>query len=209
MKILYQDKALCVCVKPVGALSTDEAGGVPSLARKALKGGNVWTVHRLDRVVGGVMVLARNPKTAKALSEQISRREFGKTYLAVVHGSLDEEEGRWVDHLHREKAERKSYLVPADTPLSQEAILRYRVLARGADMTLARVTLETGRTHQIRAQFSGHGFPLVGDKKYGSPEERCLPALWSYELTFPHPVTGQTLTFTQAPPKAWPWTALR
>lgn len=209
MKILYQDKALCVCVKPVGALSTDVPGGVPSLARKALKGGNVWTVHRLDQVVGGVMVLARNPKTAKALSEQISRREFGKTYLAVVHGGLDEEEGRWVDYLHREKAERKSYLVPADTPQSQEAILRYRVLARGADMTLVRVTLETGRTHQIRAQFSGHGFPLVGDKKYGSPEERCSPALWSYELTFTHPTTGQNLTFTQAPPKAWPWTALR
>lgn len=224
-------------MKPIGVVSTDEAGGVPSLARKALKGGNVWTVHRLDQVVGGVMVLARNPRAARVLSDQIQQRSFEKTYLAVVHGQ-PESRGRWVDGLWRNPAERRSYLVktggePGTNPgwdgggvqgsmgasggkpgvkpgevRVQEAILDYEVVGRGENMSLVKIQLEMGRTHQIRAQFSGHGFPLVGDKKYGSGEERCTPSLWSYEIGFVHPVSGKRMKFRQRPPKQWPWTAL-
>lgn len=214
MKLLYQDKSLCVCVKPIGVVSTDLPGGVPALARKALKGGSVWTVHRLDQVVGGVMVLARNPSAAKALSAQMTQGSFGKIYLAVVQGSLPEDRGRWCDRLWRSKEERKSYVLPADDPRpSQEAVLDYEVLARLETQagqgfaSLVRVTLQTGRTHQIRAQFAGHGHPLVGDFKYGAAHaEGMTPALWSHALSFRHPATQKPMTFTLPPPKAWPWT---
>lgn len=206
MKILYEDKALCVCVKPVGVQSTDVPGGVPSLARKALKGGGVWTVHRLDQVVGGVMVLARNPKTAKMLSEQIEKHEFQKIYLAICHDELTETEGEWVDFLWRDRQQRRSYVVAeGEKEGSQEAVLSYRVLEGKEGMTLAQVSLKTGRTHQIRAQFSGHGHPLVGDWKYGSPLEGSTPALWSASIGFTHPVTGEKMTFTQLPPRQGAW----
>lgn len=206
MKVLYHDKYICVCLKPAGVLSTDEPGGMPSLVRKAMKGGDARTVHRLDRVVGGVMVLARTPKAASELSCQIREDAFGKTYLAVVHGSLPEEEGSWTDLLLRNLPERKSYLVTEPQKGAQEARLRYRVLGCREDLSLVRVTLLTGRTHQIRAQFSGRGYPLVGDKKYGDPSETCEIALWSHELTFLHPQSGKLLNFSHRPPAEYPWT---
>lgn len=210
MEILYHDKHICVCIKPAGVLSTDEEGGMPTLVRKALKGGDARTVHRLDRVVGGVMVLARTPNAASELSRQIRENQFGKTYLAVVHGSLPDEEGQWTDLLLRNLPERKTYIVSEPQKGAQEARLDYRVLGRTADMTLARITLHTGRTHQIRAQFSGRGFPLVGDKKYGISEETdCEIALWSNSITFTHPSTGKKMNFTRRPPTQYPWTLFR
>ena len=207
MKILYHDKALCVCIKPVGVVSTDEPGGVPSLARKALKGGDVWTVHRLDQVVGGLMVLARTPKAASELSEQIRKQTFGKTYLAVVHGRLLEDSGSWTDLLLRNPQERKTYIVQQMDKGVQEARLDYRVLGRTADLSLVQIALQTGRTHQIRAQFSGRGFPLVGDRKYGILTDDCDIALWSHALSFAHPTTAKLMEFVQLPPRQWPWTA--
>lgn len=210
MEILYHDKHICVCIKPAGVLSTDEEGGMPTLVRKALKGGDARTVHRLDRVVGGVMVLARTPNAASELSRQIRENQFGKTYLAVVHGSLPDKEGQWTDLLLRNLPERKTYIVSEPQKGAQEARLDYRVLGRTADMTLVRITLHTGRTHQIRAQFSGRGFPLVGDKKYGISEETdCEIALWSNSITFTHPSTGKKMNFTRRPPAQYPWTLFR
>lgn len=205
MKLIYQDKALCVCVKPVGVLSTDEPGGVPSLARKALKGGDIWTVHRLDQVVGGVMALARNPKTAGALSEQIRQGRFEKAYLAVIRGCPEEPQGSWIDLLARDPKERKTYIVQQPGKDVREARLDYRVLERSEELSLVYIVLHTGRTHQIRAQFSGHGYPLVGDKKYGLGEEECQAALWSYRLAFIHPGTQAPMEFTCLPPRQWPW----
>lgn len=189
----------------MGVLSTDEPGGVPALARKALKGGNVWTVHRLDQVVGGVMALARNPKTAAALSEQIRQGRFEKAYLAVIHGCPPQERGSWTDLLIRDPKERKTYLTQQPEKGAQEARLDYRVLAREQELSLVYIVLHTGRTHQIRAQFSGHGFPLVGDKKYGLGEDPGDIALWSYRLAFVHPATAQPMEFTHLPPRQWPW----
>jgi len=205
VNILYQDPTLCVCVKPAGVLSTDEPGGMPSLVRETLGGGCVRTVHRLDRVVGGLMVLARSPQAASALSEQVRDRRFGKVYLAVIHGAPDQDEGTFTDLLLRDPAERKTYIVHHLEKGVQEAVLDYRVLGRAGGLSLARIVLQTGRTHQIRAQFSGRGLPLVGDRKYSTLDDGCGTALWSYELSFVHPDSGKPLTFRCPPPAQAPW----
>ena len=152
MELIYCDETLLVCVKPAGVLSTDEPGGVPELARLELgdEKTQVRTVHRLDRVVSGLMVLARTAAAASELSRQIRENEFEKAYLAVVHGHPVEKEGTMVDLLQRCKQERKTYVVTQMDKGVQEAILDYRVLAENADLSKVYITLRTGRTHQIR-----------------------------------------------------------
>jgi len=207
MDIIYQDKDILVCVKPAGVLSTDEPGGLPELVREALgdPNANVRTVHRLDRTVSGLMVLARRSKAASELSRQIREGEFGKEYMAVVHGYLQEDHGELRDLLLRNKQERKTYIVTEPGKDVQEAVLEYRVLNRTEDLTRVRIQLHTGRTHQIRAQFSGQGWPLVGDRKYSTLEDDCEIALWSYRLTFKHPYSGKTMEFVLEPPARYPW----
>lgn len=209
MDIIYQDKDILVCVKPAGVLSTDEPGGLPELVREALgdPGANVRTVHRLDRTVSGLMVLARRSKAASELSRQIRDGEFGKEYMAVCHGTLQDDHGEFRDLLLRNKQERKTYIVTEPGKDVQEAILEYWVLNRAEDMTRVRIRLHTGRTHQIRAQFSGRGLPLVGDKKYGIPEDDCRIALWSCRLTFQHPYSGKPMEFQLDPPELYPWSS--
>lgn len=209
MDIIYQDKDILVCVKPAGVLSTDEPGGLPELVREALgdPGANVRTVHRLDRTVSGLMVLARRSKAASELSRQIRDGEFGKEYMAVCHGTLQDDHGEFRDLLLRNKQERKTYIVAEPGKDVQEALLEYWVLNRAEDMTRVRIRLHTGRTHQIRAQFSGRGLPLVGDKKYGIPEDDCRIALWSCRLTFQHPYSGKPMEFQLDPPELYPWSS--
>lgn len=207
MELIYQDKDIVVCVKPARVLSTDEPGGVPELVRQALgnEKADVRTVHRLDRVVSGLMVLARNATAASELSRQIREGEFHKEYLAVVHGQT-ENRATLQDLLLRNKQERKTYIVTEPAKGVQEAILHYQTLNRTDDLSRVRIQLETGRTHQIRAQFSGRGWPLVGDRKYSLLEDECEIALWSYRLAFTHPKTGEKLEFTLEPPQVYPWT---
>lgn len=208
MKILLCDNSILVCEKPAGVLSTDEPGGMPELARAALGDpkADVRTVHRLDRVVGGLMLLARSKAAASALGQQVMDRRFEKEYLAVVHGAPEAPTGILRDLLRRDKAERKTYVTGAPGKDVQEAVLDYTVLGRAAGLSLLRITLRTGRTHQIRCQFSSRGLPLVGDRKYGLPEDDCPIALWSYRLAFDHPDTGARVTLCQNPPMCWPWT---
>lgn len=207
MEIIYQDKDIVVCIKPAGVLSTDEPGGVPDLVRVAIGDINVRTVHRLDQTVSGLMVLARRSKAASELSRQIREGQFEKEYLAVIHGDPGEDSGTYRDLLLRDKQERKTYIVQESGKDVQEAVLDYRVINRNEDMTRVRIRLHTGRTHQIRAQFSGRGLPLVGDKKYGVPEDDCNIALWSYRLAFLHPYSGKPMEFTMEPPKIYPWSS--
>lgn len=206
MQIIYQDKDILVCVKPPRVLSTDELGGLPDLVREALgdPNANVRTVHRLDRTVSGLMVLARRSKAAAELSRQIREGEFQKEYLAVIHG-IPEEDGELHDLLLRNKQERKTYIVSEMRKDVQEALLSYQVLNRTADLSRVRIQLHTGRTHQIRVQFSGRGWPLVGDRKYGIPDSAEEIALWSYRLAFKHPYSGKAMEFILEPPSDYPW----
>ncbi len=205
MELIYSDRDIVVCVKPPRVLSTDEPGGMPELLRQALNTEDVRTVHRLDRVVSGLMVLARSADAASELSRQIRQQTFQKEYLAVIHGHPEADEGTLRDLLLRNKQERKTYVVAESAKGVQEAILSYQVQRKTADLTRVRIQLQTGRTHQIRAQFSARGLPLVGDRKYSLLESDCEIALWSYRLAFSHPITGAPMEFTLEPPEIYPW----
>lgn len=208
MKVIYEDDSIIVVVKEPGMLSTDEPGGVPEAVRKYLKDENasVRTVHRLDRVVGGLMVLARTARSASALSADIRENRFEKEYLAVLHGTPSEPAGRLRDLLARDPAERKTYVTDQPGKDAREAILDYCVLAEAEDCTLVRIHLLTGRTHQIRAQFSSRSLPLWGDRKYSTLADDGPIALWSCMLSFQHPRTRKQLHFELQPPKIEPWT---
>jgi len=207
MEIVYLDSDIVVCVKPARVLSTDEPGGLPELLREALGDprGDIRTVHRLDRVVSGLMVLARNAKAASELSRQIREGEFEKEYLAVVHG-LPEKNGTLRDLLGRDKARRMTFVADAPAKGVQEAVLHYQRLSTKEELSKVRIQLETGRTHQIRVQFSSRGFPLVGERKYAVVDDPCEIALWSYRLGFIHPGTGKAIEFIHEPPEDYPWT---
>ena len=206
MTIVYQDGAILVCLKPAGILSTDEPGGLPELLRRELgeEKADIRTVHRLDRVVGGLMVLARSPESASELSRQIREERFEKEYLAVVHGDPGES-GRWRDLMFRDKARKMSFVTEIPDKGVQEAILRYKRLGQSGDLSLVRIRLETGRTHQIRCQFAAHGFPLAGERKYSTREDPWPLALWSCRLAFVHPESGKRMEFAHFPPETEPW----
>ena len=208
LKILYMDRDILVCIKPARVLSTDEPGGLPSLVRTALgdEKADVRTVHRLDRVVSGVMVLARNPKAASELSRQIRDDAFEKEYLAVVHGKPEQNSGTLRDLLYRDKARKMTMVATEPAKGVQEALLDYEVQNSVSDMTRVRVLLRTGRTHQIRVQFASRGMPLVGERKYCTLDDPCEIALWSHRIAFTHPGTGERVEFTQEPPDCYPWT---
>ncbi len=199
MDILYQDNRIVVCLKPPGVLSTDEPGGMPELLRAALGTPCIRTVHRLDAAVGGVMVFARSRRAAAILSQQIREHRFRKEYLAVVHGTLPAE-GHLQDFLLRDTHAGLTRTAPAETPGAKEARLFYRSLAHTDGKTLVRIALETGRTHQIRVQFSVRGHALLGDRKYGAGEPGGI-ALWSFRLSFFHPESGAKMEFSAIPAK--------
>jgi 23S rRNA pseudouridine1911/1915/1917 synthase len=206
MEIVYLDSDILVCVKPARVLSTDEPGGLPDLLREALgePNGDIRTVHRLDRVVSGLMVLARNAKAASELSRQIRENEFEKEYMAVVHGA-PEEAGTLRDLLGRDKARKMTFVAQEPAKGIQEAVLHYQRHACADGLSKVRIQLETGRTHQIRVQFSSRGFPLVGERKYAQIDDPCEIALWSYRLSFTHPATGKKVEFIHEPPETYPW----
>lgn len=206
IEILYADKDIAVCIKPARVLSTDEPGGMPELVRQALGTEDVRTVHRLDRVVSGLMVLARSAEAASALSRQIREDVFEKEYQAVLYGEPEQKQGRLEDLLARDKARKMTMVVPEMAKGVQYAALRYHVLASNHRLTKVQIQLETGRTHQIRVQFASRGMPLVGERKYSTLDDPCEIALWSYRLGFYHPTTGEKMEFVREPPRVFPWT---
>lgn len=206
MDVIFHDNSIAVCVKPPRVLSTDEPGGMPELVRAAL-GGDARTVHRIDRAVGGLMVFARTAAAASELSRQVRDGELDKEYLAVVHGDTAQKD-TLVDLLWRDKARKMTFVADAPGKGVQEARLEYTTLERRDGMSLVRVHLITGRTHQIRCQFASRAFPLVGDRKYGTlTDGECEIALWSHSLALTHPQTGERVSFQAPPPNAWPWSA--
>ncbi|MCI9465863.1 MAG: RluA family pseudouridine synthase [Ruminiclostridium sp.] len=210
LDILYQDDALVVCVKPFRVLSTDEPGGMPDLIREALgqPHAKVRAVHRLDQVVGGLMVYGLSAHAASELSRQIRENRFVKEYQAVIHWRPREDQGTFRDLLGRNEKTRKTYVTQTPAKGVQEAVLHYQLLDNRQGFSLVQIQLETGRTHQIRAQFSARGLPLAGDRKYSrypDPKDWQI-ALWSNHLSFTHPETGEAMDFRLPPPETEPWT---
>ena len=179
MEILYSDKALAVCVKPVG-LDSEQA--VPAALIQVL-GGEIFPIHRLDKNVGGVMVYARTRQAAAALSRAIQEGSMVKEYVALVHGTPPET-GDWEDLLFKDSAKNKVFVVKKERKGVKKARLEYRVLTSGPD-SLVGIRLHTGRSHQIRVQFASRGYPLAGDHKYGARDDIPAPMLFSYRVSFP------------------------
>lgn len=199
MEILYEDRAIVVAKKPRGVLSEgSDPGGMPALLAEAV-GGRILTVHRLDRETAGVMVFARDGRTAGLLSATMQAGKFRKEYAAVVHGAPTPPEGEMRDLLFRDASRGKSFIVTRPRRGVREAVLSYRTLATVGEenerLSLVAVTLGTGRTHQIRVQFSGRAMPLYGDGRYGG-RERAPLGLFARCLAFPHPEGGRPLSFS-------------
>lgn len=212
LTILREDAHLCAAVKPVGVLSEDgqQGASMPELLRQHYRalGQNEYiaTVHRLDKIVGGVMLFSRRKDVTGRLTAAIREKQVVKEYLAVLRGRPALPEDTLTDLLFHDAGHNKSYVVSRMRKGVREASLSYVTLAQAGELTLVRVTLHTGRTHQIRVQFSHRGLPLLGDIRYGSRDERCTAALWSYHMALRHPVTGKALDVTCPPPRSYPWT---
>lgn len=202
VSILYKDGHIVLCIKPVGVTSED--GGMPELLKEAL-GGEIYCVHRLDMAVGGLMVYARTKNAAAKLSALIAERKLEKQYLAVVQGCPSDNTGTMRDLLYKDKIKNKSYVVSRMRKGVKKAELDYETLESKNALSLVRIKLKTGRSHQIRVQFSSRGMPLAGDVKYGSKYRDVPIALWSESLSFPHPATGKTISMTAPPPAISPW----
>lgn len=179
MEIIYSDKDFAVCVKPVGL---DSEAEVPAALKEAL-GGDIFPIHRLDKNVGGLMVYARTKPAAAALSRSVQEGSMVKEYVALVHGTPPES-GDWEDLLWKDSKRNKVFAVKRMRGGVKQARLEFKRLTQG-ETSLVRIRLHTGRSHQIRVQFSSRGFPLVGDHKYGSRDETPAPMLFSCCLTFP------------------------
>ena len=191
MRLLYSDGDIAVCVKPVGLDSEKE---VPARLAELL-GGEVFTLHRLDKNVGGVMVYARNKAAAARLSKAIQDGSMVKEYVAMVHGTPPES-GDWEDLLFKDSRKNKVFVVKKQRAGVKAARLEFKRLTAG-ERSLVAIRLHTGRSHQIRVQFSSRGFPLVGDHKYGSRAQETAPMLFSCRITFPH--KGRTVSFEAYP----------
>lgn len=191
MDILYSDRDIAVCIKPVGL---DSEHQVPEALMAAL-GGQIFPIHRLDMNVGGVMVYARTKQAAAQLSRAVQEGTMVKEYVAQVHGTPPEN-GDWQDLLFKDSTKNKVFVVKKERKGVKKARLEFQRLSEG-ESSLVRIRLHTGRSHQIRVQFASRGFPLVGDRKYGGRDEATAPMLFSCCLTFPH--KGKTLRFEQLP----------
>jgi 23S rRNA pseudouridine1911/1915/1917 synthase len=215
MQIIFEDNHILVVVKPIGIPVQEDQSGESDFLNiikeyrrvHENKPGNVFVglVHRLDRMVGGIMIFAKTSKAASRLSEQIRLQKLTKTYLAIVEDP-NLPGGELKDWLVKDSNTNTSRVVQTKANDAKEAILRYQVLERKEDLSLLHIHLITGRSHQIRVQFSSRSWPLLGDHRYGKPNTiQKSPALWSHSLTIEHPTTKETLTFYAPHPNGDYW----
>lgn len=211
IKILYEDNHLLVVVKPVNIPVQSDISGDDNLLdmlkqyikEKYQKNGNVYLglVHRLDRPVGGVMVFAKTSKAASRLSNQVRNHDLKKEYHAVIVGNINSK-GNFIDRLLKDNKNNKVSV----NQEGKEARLSYKKISFKDNLSLVKINLETGRSHQIRVQFSHHGYPLYGDQKYNMMAKTGEQiALWATKLTFNHPVTKEEISFTCDYPNKYPW----
>jgi 23S rRNA pseudouridine1911/1915/1917 synthase len=213
--ILYEDNHLLVLSKPAGLPTMGAPGGVPTLLglakdyikQKHHKPGNVYlgVMSRLDAPVTGVVLLARTSKAAARLTEQFRTHAVEKTYWALVEGALRPASGALTNWLAEDERHRRMQVVDEARAGAKRARLAYRQLSSAGGKSLLEVVLETGRKHQIRLQLAHHGYPILGDRKYGS--RTSFPAgiaLHSRRLVVAHPVRGDALVFEAPLPKSWP-----
>lgn len=211
IKIIYEDNHLLVVEKPINIpVQADDSKDLDFLTMlknyikiRDKKPGNVYLglVHRLDRPVGGVMVFAKTSKCASRLSEQIRNNNFKKTYFAIVENRV-EDEGKFIDKLLKDT---KKNIVKVDEK-GKLSSLTYKLIDYKNNLSLVKIDLETGRSHQIRVQFSTHGNPLYGDQKYNiNAKVGEQIALFSNSITFNHPITKENLTFSLDLPNRKPW----
>ena len=218
LNILYEDNHLVVAVKPQNIPSqADESKDMDmlSLVKMYVKGkynkkgeAFIGLVHRLDRPTGGIMVFARNSKSASRLSEQIKNNEMKKTYYCVCNNMQKDKEGVLVNYLKKDEKENIVKIVPLSETGAKKAELSYKVLQTKDNLALCQVNLITGRSHQIRVQFAGINCPLVGDNKYGKTTNAVSNnlGLWAGRIEFYHPVTKQKMTFACPPDlEKMPW----
>lgn len=191
MEILFSDRDIVLCVKPVGL---DSEIQMPAALKETL-GGEIFPVHRLDKNVGGVMIFARTQAAAASLSKAIQEGNLIKEYVALVHGNPPEN-GDWEDLLWKDSRKNKVFVVKRMRGGVKKARLEFTRLTSGEE-SLVCVRLHTGRSHQIRVQFASRGYPLVGDHKYGARDNAPAPMLYSCKLTFPH--RGKLLEFEKLP----------
>ena len=210
-EIIYEDEYLIAVIKPYGISVSGSENSLEHLIKKYVGTDSyVAMVHRLDAVVGGLMVFAKTPESAASLSKQIVNFEMKKEYFVIVQGLPEEKEGELRDFLFKDSKKGKSFVVKRARKGVKEAVLDYKTLASftdelNRDISLLRVKLKTGRTHQIRVQFSSRKHPVVGDGKYGSNINCDYIALWSCALSFRHPNSGAEMKFSVNPPELKPW----
>ncbi len=210
--IVFENDSIIVADKPQGVLSQASEGKGESilslLKDKAVKGGELYAVHRLDRETSGLMVIAKTSEAAAELSKQITQSRLIKHYLAVVEGTPTESKGEYRDLLYYDRTANKSFVVKRQRNGVREAALEYSVLASktvdNRTFSLVKVKLLTGRTHQVRVQFASRGMPLWGDGKYGSSVKGSL-GLFSSEISFAMPVTHKGYTAQLPMPTGEPW----
>lgn len=212
INIIYEDNHLLVVEKPVNIpVQEDSSKDIDMITllkdyRKIHenKKGDAYLglVHRLDRPVGGVMVFAKTSKAASRLSEQVRNNTIHKTYIAVVEGTLPSK-GKFEDYLVKDSKENKSYVTTKDK--GKYSSLEYEVLKEKDNLSLVKINLITGRSHQIRVQFSSRNHPLVGDSKYNNNPNNINIALFAIELSIIHPITKERLTFTLDIPNRYPF----
>ncbi len=217
LNILYEDNHLIVVLKPqMTACCPDESGDenlfdcVKEYLKVAYnKPGNAFLglVHRLDRPTGGVMVFAKTSKAAARLTEQMKNGGFEKKYYAVLCGKPNKKTAVLENYLRKNSVTNTVYVCTQTEENAKFASLEYNLIEEKAGLSLAEITLHTGRTHQIRVQFSAINCPVYGDMRYGGEKAvKGRLALWAYSLKFSHPTTGETLKFLIEPPKdIVPW----
>lgn len=208
LNVLYEDNHIIVVEKKAGVLSQSDITGAIDLLtiikeyvkEKYNKPGNVYIglVHRLDKEVGGIMVFARTSKAARRLNEEIKNHNFKKTYVAVLDGVLDKKEDTLIDYIYKDEKKRISKIVDKNYIGAKKADLSYNIIGYKNNKTIVKVNLVTGRYNQIRVQFKNIGYPLLGDKKYGSNKNTSL-RLFAYNLSFMHPVKKELMNFKLLP----------